>query len=124
MFAGTIDGEVHVVDGGLVRRFADHKGRPVRYMTYGDGALWVAALEGLHVFDGAEWKTTSPEPTALCRDADGRVWAVAEGGLWMGEGHELRRVPLTLERPWSVAAVHGALWIGGRERVWRVQMGR
>lgn len=122
VYVGTLDGEIHVVDGGgPIRRFADHKGRPVRHLAYGDGALWVAALDALHVFDGASWTSAQPEPTALTTDLHGRVWAIAEGGLWAGVDHELVKIDLPLERPWAIAAVPGALWIGGRERVWRVQ---
>jgi hypothetical protein len=108
--------------------FADHKPRPIRHLAHARGALWVAALGALHRFDGASWSTIpeAPEPTALAVDAAGRLWALAAGALHVvvgPVGHErLRRVPIALERPWSLAATRGSLWIGGRERVWRVTL--
>lgn len=120
IYAGTLGGELHVVDGGLVRRFADHKGRPVRHLAFADGALWVAAAGQLHRFDGCSWTASGPEPTALATDPTGRLWAIVEGRLHVGDGSGLRELPLPLERPWALAAVPGALWIGGRETVWRL----
>lgn len=124
IFAGTRDGEVHVVDGGgPIRTFADSKPRPVRHLAFAEGALWVAALGALHRFDGASWSSQGPEPTALTVDAEGRLWAIAEGRLHVLAEGRLRAVDVPLERPWALAAVPGALWIGGRERVWRVGLG-
>lgn len=124
VFAGTRDGALHVVDGcGPIRRFGDHKPRPVRHLAFAEGALWVAAAGALHRFDGASWSTRSPEPTGLAVDPEGRLWALAEGALHVLEGDTLRRVDVPLERPWALAAVPGALWIGGREQVWRVAIG-
>jgi hypothetical protein len=124
VYAGTRSGEVHVVDGGgPIRVFADHKGRPVRHLAFAAGALWVAALGALHRFDGCRWTTLQPEPVALATDDLGRLWALAEGGLWWLDGDALVPVDVPLERPWSLAASRGALWIGGRERVWRLTTG-
>jgi hypothetical protein len=123
VYAGTRNGEVHVIDGGgPIRTFADHKGRPVRHLAFAQGALWVAALDALHRFDGASWSSLQPEPVALTVDHEGRLWALAEGGLWWLDGQALVPVDLPLERPWSLAATPGALWIGGRERVWRLSL--
>ncbi len=123
VYAGTRAGEVHVVDGGgPIRTFADHKPRPVRHLAHAEGALWVAALGALHRFDGASWSARGPEPTALSVDPEGRLWALAEGRLHVLSGGELVRVDVALERPWSLVAVPGALWIGGRERVWKVTL--
>ncbi len=121
VWAGTRSGELHVVDGGgPVRVFADHKPRPIRHLAFADGALWVAARGALHRFNGASWSETSPEPTALAVDPDGRLWALAEGRLFVLEGGALRPLDVPLERPWCVAAEAGAVWVGGRERVWRI----
>lgn len=124
VYAGTRSGEIHVVDGGgPIRKFADHKPRPVRHLAFAEGALWVSALGALHRFDGASWTTQTPEPTALAVDPEGRLWALAEGRLFVLVDGALERVEVALERPWSLAAVPGAIWIGGRERVWRVGIG-
>ncbi len=123
VYAGTRSGELHVVDGGgPIRTFADARPRPVRHLAWAEGCLWVAALGTLHRFDGAAWSAQGPEPTALTVDAEGRLWALADGALHVLAHGALHRVPVPLERPWSLAAVPGALWIGGRERVWRVEI--
>lgn len=124
VFAGTRNGELHVIDGcGPVRRFADHKPRPVRHIAWAEGALWVAAREALHRFDGASWTERGPEPTGFTVDGFGRLWALAEGKLHVLRDGWIQRVEAPLERPWAIAAVPGALWIGGRERVWKVEIG-
>jgi hypothetical protein len=124
VFAGTRAGELHVVDGGgPLRVFADHKPRPIRHLAFAAGALWVAARGALHRFDGASWSEQAPEPTALAVDPEGRLWAVAEGRLHVLEGETLRPVDVAVERPWSLAALPGAVWVGARERVWRVAVG-
>ena len=123
IFAGTRDGELHVIGGGLIRTFADHKPRPVRHLAFAEGALWVAALGALHRFDGAAWSSREPEPTGFAVDAFGRLWALAEGRLHVWGQGRLEPVDVPLERPWAIGAVPGALWIGGRERVWRVAIG-
>lgn len=124
VFAGTRDGQLHAVDGGgPIRTFADHKPRPVRHLAFAEGALWVAALDALHRFDGASWSAQTPEPTGLAVDPEGRLWALAEGRLFVLDDGALRPVDVALERPWALAAVPGALWIGGRERVWKVELG-
>lgn len=129
VFAGTRDGALHVVDGGgPIRAFADPRAgaagtprpRPIRHLAFAAGALWVAAGGALHRFDGASWSAAGPEPTALATDARGRLWALAEGALHVLEDGALKRVPVALDRPWCLACVSGALWIGGRERVWRL----
>lgn len=121
VYAGTRHGELHVIDAcGPVRVFADSKPRPVRHVAFAQGALWVASAGALHRFDGAAWSSSTPEPTALAVDRHDRLWALAEGGLHLLDGGALRPVPVALERPWSLATTPGALWIGGRERVWRV----
>ncbi len=137
VYAGTRQGGIHVLDlSGFaatwpsepVRVFADHKPRPIRHLAHAGGALWVAALGALHRFDGASWSTVAgaSEPTALAVDAQGRLWALAEGALHVvtgtGTRARMRRVALPLERPWSLGATREALWIGGRERVWRVAL--
>ncbi|MDP2315142.1 MAG: hypothetical protein Q8P41_19740 [Pseudomonadota bacterium] len=122
VYAGTRDGELHVVDGGgPIRRFADQKPRPVRHLAWAEGSLWVAALGTLHRFDGAAWSAHGPEPTALAVDPEGRLWALAEGRLHLLVAGTLQPVDVALERPWSLAAVAGGLWIGGRERAWHVR---
>lgn len=123
VFAGTRDGELHVIDGcGPIRRFADHKPRPVRHLAFAEGALWVAAREALHRFDGAAWTERGPEPTGFTVDGFGRLWALAEGKLHVLRDGWIAPVDVALERPWSIAAVPGALWIGGRERVWKIEL--
>ncbi|MDP2307256.1 MAG: hypothetical protein Q8P18_14615 [Pseudomonadota bacterium] len=127
VYAGTRDGELHVISdapdgGGPIRSFADHKPRPVRHLAWAEGSLWVAALGTLHRFDGASWSAAGPEPTALAVDSEGRLWALAEGRLHVLTHGTLVPVTVPLERPWSLTAVPGALWIGGRERVWRVEI--
>jgi hypothetical protein len=124
VWAGTRAGELWTVDGGgPVRLFADGKPRPVRHLAFAEGALWVAARGALHRFDGASWTQSTPEPTALAVDPAGRLWALAEGRLHVLERGALRPLDVPLERPWSLAARPGELWIGGRERVWRLGVG-
>jgi hypothetical protein len=132
VYAGTRHGDLHVVDGaspvapGPLRSFGVGKPRPVRHLAFARGALWVAADGALHRFDGAAWSTLTPEPTALCVDGVGRLWVLAEGALWCVEGppgaEVLQPQPVALERPWALGAVDGALWVGGRERIWRVAL--
>jgi hypothetical protein len=134
VYAGTRQGELHVVDGaspfggGPLRSFGAEKPRPVRHMAFARGALWVAADGALHRFDGAAWSVLSPEPTALCVDPSGRLWALAEGALWSVEGplggEALVPHAVDLERPWAIGVAGDALWVGGRERVWRVALPR
>ena len=124
VYAGTRDGELHVVDGGgPARVFAGTRGRPVRHLAFATGALWVAAAGALHRFDGTSWSARAPEPTALAADAAGRLWALAEGRLHVLAGDALHEVAVDVERPWSLACTPGAVWVGGRERVWRVAVG-
>jgi hypothetical protein len=128
VFAGTRSGELHVADGGgPIRVFSDGKPRPVRHLAFAAGALWVAAANTLHRFDGAAWTARGPEPTALAVDPDGRLWALAEGHLFAlagaGADWALEAVDVPLERPWSLAATGDAVWIGGRERAWRIAVG-
>ncbi|MES2638774.1 MAG: hypothetical protein V4850_04810 [Myxococcota bacterium] len=123
VYAGTRDGELHVIDGGgPIRTFADAKPRPIRHLAWAEGSLWAAALGTLHRFDGASWSAAGPEPTALTVDPEGRLWALAEGRLHVLTAGALKPLDLPLERPWSLTATPGALWIGGRERVWRVEI--
>ncbi|MFZ5479835.1 MAG: hypothetical protein ACOZNI_23930 [Myxococcota bacterium] len=119
VFAGTRKGELHVVDGGLLRAFGP---RPVRHLAWADGRLWVAADGACHTFDGVAWSRVEPEPTAFAVDPRGRLWALAEGRLHVGEGAALREVPVALERPWCLAATGRELWIGGKGRVWCVEI--
>jgi hypothetical protein len=93
----------------------------VRHLAWADGRLWVAADGALHTFDGVDWRVAEPEPTAFAVDPRGRLWALAEGGLWRAEEGKLTRVDLPLERPWCLAATGRELWIGGKGRVWRVE---
>ena len=134
VYAGTRQGELHVLDGaspfggGALRTFGGEKPRPVRHMAFARGALWVAADGALHRFDGAAWSALTPEPTALCVDPAGRLWALAEGALWSVEGpfggEALVPHDIDLERPWALGVTGDALWVGGRERVWRVALPR
>jgi hypothetical protein len=124
VYAGTASGELHVADGGgPIRRFGGDRARPVRHLAFADGALWAAAAGELHRFDGASWSSRPPEPTALAADGAGRLWALQEGALHVVDGGWLRPVPVPLERPWSIAAASGAVWVGGKERVWRIEVG-
>jgi hypothetical protein len=129
VYAGTRQGGLHVVDGGSdrpVRTFADARPRPIRHLAWARGALWVAAAGGLHRFDGCAWRTLPGEPTALAVDGRGQLWALFEGGLARVQGPPGEEVlvpqDLPLERPWALAASGAHLWIGGRERVWRLEL--
>lgn len=122
VYAGTRDGELHVVDGSApgapVRRFADHRPRPVRHLAWADGALWVGAAGRLSRFDGVEWGESEGEPGALGVDPEGRLWMLREEALhlvWQGEP---RPVPLPVERPWALGFSPGRLWVGGVGRLW------
>jgi hypothetical protein len=98
VYAGTLGGELHVVDGGgPIRTF----GAPVRHLAFAGGALHVAAGGALHRFDGASWASEKGEPTALAADGD-RLWIARDGVV---DGVEV-------ERPWCVLATRAALWVG------------
>ena len=55
-------------------------------------------------------------------DPLGRLWAIAEGGLWRLQGDWIERVDVKLDRPWALGATTEHLWIGGKERVWRLAL--
>lgn len=127
VYAGTRNGELHVIDGGgPLRSFREPGGgkpRPVRHLAWADGALFVAAAGALHRFDGVGWETLpGSEPGGLGVDEEGRLWVIREGQLWLWWLGELVPVPARLERPWALGAAPGALWIGGVGRVWRLAL--
>lgn len=126
VYAGTRAGELHVIDGSApgapLRRFADHRPRPVRHLAWADGALWVAAQDHLWRFDGVGWSSLPGEPGALGVDQDGRLWALADGGLALIWDGAPRPVPLELVRPWALGFTPGSLWVGGVGRLWRIDL--
>ncbi len=125
VYAGTRAGGLYAVHNGVaeeVRRFEKGKGRPVRHLAWAGGCLWVAAADALHRWDGSTWESRGGEPTAFTTDASGKLWSLGEGKLWREEAGWLRPVPTSVVRPWSLAATADALWIGGKERVWRVRV--
>jgi hypothetical protein len=129
VWAGTLHGELWVVDGGLVRTFADaKKGRPIRHLAWAAGALWVAAAGALHRFDGASWSTLPGEPSSLLGDGD-RLWLIRDGAVSLHPDGMLPALPV--ERPWCLCLTEGgvgappgnagrALWIGAPGRLVRV----
>lgn len=123
VYAGTRDGGLFRIFEGksdLVRRFEKGKGRPVRHLASAGGYLWAAAADSLHRWDGSTWESRGSEPTAFTTDSDGGLWALGEGKLWRERGGWLVPVPSPVVRPWAMAAAGEALWIGGRERIWRM----
>jgi len=122
-YAGTGDGGLHVVDGGPLRRLSAGKHLPVRHLAFADGVLHAAAGGQHHRFDGCSWTAAPPEPTAFAVDRWQRLWLVAEGRLYVATREGTVPVPVELDRPWSLAAAGSAVWIGGRERAWRVEVG-
>ena len=125
---GTREGELWKLgEKAPFRHFADprydgkKKGRPIRHLAWAQGALWVAAQEQLHRWDGEHWSSARPEPTFLLTDQVGKLWGLGDGRLLQMETGWLRPVNLPIERPWSLCATADSLWIGGRERVWRLQ---
>lgn len=116
VFAGTLDGHLHEVNVGPVRRFeSEGRGRPVRQLSMGAGHLWAAAAERLWRWDGVQWEAGGSEPYALTSDGKDRLWALAEGGLWCSQtGVFPERIPLSLERPWQLTADRDRLWVGCR----------
>ncbi len=124
VYAGTRTGEVWVVDGGgPVRTFSGERvlregvagsvGRPVRHLAFAEQHLWAAAAEGLHRFDGAAWSSEPGEPGALAADEAGRLWLIRDGAVYVRDRGELQRVETGLERPWAIACLPGAVWVGG-----------
>lgn len=134
VYAGTRGGEVHVVDGGgPIHAFSGEKvlregpagaiGRPVRHLAFADNRLWAAAAGGLHAFDGAAWVAEpGSEPVAMGADEGGRLWLVRDGAVWVRDRGELRAVDVGLERPWTLACLPGATWVGGVGAVAMVPM--
>jgi hypothetical protein len=113
IWAGTRDGELHVVDGGgPIRTFGEPKRRPVRHLAFARGALWVAADGALHRFDGASWSRAGSEPTALHTDADDNLWLVRDGAVWLASGDAMTAFPADVTRPWCLLVHGGSLWIG------------
>ncbi len=114
VFGGTLDGQLWCIDQGLVRRFArDGRPEPVRYLAWAHDRLWVASAGALHTWDGAAWKEHAGEPYALHAGPDGTLWTLRKGELQVSrQGEWPAPVPLPLTRPWALAAVGGALWIG------------
>lgn len=120
IWAGTLHGELWVVDGGLVRTFADaKKGRPIRHLAWAAGALWVAAAGALHRFDGASWSSLPGEPSSLLGDGD-RLWLIRDGAVALHPDGMLPAFPV--ERPWCLCMAEGALWIGAPGRLVRVPL--
>jgi hypothetical protein len=113
-FSGTIDGQLWEIDGEKVRDFvAMGKGRPVRHLGFAFDQLWACAAGALHRWDGETWARRDKEPYALHTDARGRLWLLAEGGLWVSEdGGWPHPVKLTLDRPWALGSTDRRLWIG------------
>ena len=120
VYAGTGSGQLHVVGGGAPIATLGGPHRPVRHLAFADGLLHVAAGDQHHVFDGCTWSRSAPEPTAFAVDARGRLWLVAEGGVYAWTRGGPVRLDLAVERPWALAATADRLWIGGREAVWSV----
>ena len=116
VFAGTLDGHLHQVNVGPVRRFeSEGRGRPVRQLSMGAGHLWAAAAERLWRWDGSTWQAGGSEPYALTSDGRDRLWSLAEGGLWCSEVGEFpERVAVDLERPWQLGVQGEHLWVGCR----------
>lgn len=124
VYAGTRNGELWVVDGGgpvhvfngekvLREGGAGSVGRPVRHLAFADQHVWAAAAGALHRFDGAAWSSEPGEPGALAADEAGRLWLIRDGGVYVRDRGELRRIEVGLERPWAIAALPGAVWVGG-----------
>lgn len=113
VYAGTMDGRLVEVDGDELRRFErGGRGRPIRYMAAAHDRLWLAVDGRHHRWDGRTWESDRVEPYAL-HAAEGRLWALAEGGLWRSDAGEWpRRVDLDLLRPWALGSLPGELWIG------------
>ena len=118
VYAGTGEGELHVVNGGGVRSLTVGGRHAIRHLAFADGILHVAAGGQHHRFDGASWSASSPEPTAFAVDRVGRLWMLAEGKLFGYSRAGPVAVNVPVERPWCLAAAGGRLWIGGKERVW------
>ena len=113
IWAGTRDGELHVVDGGgPIRTFGEPKRRPVRHLAFARGALWVAADGALHRFDGASWSRAGTEPTALHTDTDDNLWLVRDGAVWLASDDAMTAFPADVTRPWCLLVHAGSLWIG------------
>ena len=113
VFAGSANGELWEVDGGLIRRFeARDRPQPVRQLAFYQGQLWVGAAGELHRWDGQRWRSEPGEPTAFV-EADGRLYLLRDGGLWVADP-EPRRLPETLRWPWALGSTPGRLWIGCR----------
>lgn len=116
VYAGTLTGQLWLLNGGLVRSFeAQGRPRPVRYLAWAHGALWAAAAGALHRWDGGAWTSHGAEPYALHTDATGVLWALAEGGVWASRAGEWpQRVALNELRPWTLASTAEDLWVGAK----------
>ncbi len=115
VFAGTLDGRLHHVDHGELRRF-ESEGRPapVRHLAWAHERLWVACGGALHTWDGARWTVRPSEPYGLHVDRDGRLWTLRDGRLHRSvDGAWPEPVELELVRPWTVTSTEtGDLWVG------------
>ena len=123
VYAGTAGGDIYVVDGGRQCSLAPGRPAPVRHLAYADGRLHAAAGGQHQQFDGVTWRAAAPEPTAFAVDRWARVWSLAEGRLFATTRAGAWPAPLPLDRPWCLGASGDSLWIGGRERLWRVEIG-
>ena len=124
VYAGSIDGHLVEVDGPAIRRFeSGGKGRPIRYMAAAHDRLWLAVDGRHHRWDGETWASDAIEPYAL-HAAQGRLWALARGGLWCSDaGDWPRRIDLDLVRPWSLGSRDDELWIGLKGGLVRAVLG-
>lgn len=113
LWAGTLHGELYLVGHAEpLKVFADTKPRPVRYMAWALGHLWVAATGQLHRFDGFTWSATPGEPGALSQGPYGRLWAIRQGKVWVSTGGWPRPLELPVQRPWSLGFAHDCLYVG------------
>lgn len=118
VYVGTGNGELHVVNGALLRKLTEGGRHAIRHLAFADGVLHAAAGGQHHQFDGASWSSSAPEPTAFAVDRWGRLWMLAEGKVFGYGRSGPVAVNAAVERPWCLAAAAGRLWIGGKERVW------
>ncbi len=115
LFAGTLDGRLHRIDQGELRRFElDGRPAPVRHLAWAHHRLWVASAGALHTWDGQSWRSRPGEPYGMHSDRAGRLWTLREGRLHLSEdGDWPHPVSLPLDRPWALASTgEGDLWIG------------
>ena len=120
VYVGTSSGLLTELNGSELEQYRrDGHASPVRHLAWCQNALWIAAAGALHKRTPAGQDSRPREPLALCSDHLNRLWSIEGNQLAVGQGDWPTPIPVSLERPWCLAASQDALWVGARGGIYR-----